>query len=426
MLLDLDRIKSDFPILQQKVHGNRDLVYLDSAATSQKPNQVIDAISDFYRTSNGGIHRGSHALAERATSLFEKSRFNIASFIGAQANEIIFTKNATESINLVANAIAQATSKHRNGHSLEELEKRFVVGSEDEILLTEMEHHANLIPWQELSLKTGVKLRFIPITDDGYLDLSDLENLINAKTKIVSFVHQSNILGTVNPVSEIVKRAKTVGALTLLDGCQSVPHMPVDVVDLDIDFLAFSGHKMLGPNGVGALYAKAEFLDQLSVFITGGSMIEVVYLENSTYAKGPARFEAGTQSAADVVGLSAAVDYLRSIGMDSVHAHGQTLTSVALDELNKLKGVHIVGPNSMRERGSAISFTVEGIHPHDVGQFLDADGVAVRVGHHCAWPVCRRMSVPATTRASFYIYNEVADINQMVESIQKAQKFFGV
>ena len=426
MLLDLDRIKSDFPILQQKVHGNRDLVYLDSAATSQKPNQVIDAISDFYRTSNGGIHRGSHALAERATSLFEKSRFNIASFIGAQANEIIFTKNATESINLVAYAFSNATSKHRNGHSLEELEKRFVVGSEDEILLTEMEHHANLIPWQELSLKTGVKLRFIPITDEGYLDLSDLENLINAKTKIVSFVHQSNILGTVNPVSEIVKRAKTVGALTLLDGCQSVPHMPVDVVDLDIDFLAFSGHKMLGPNGVGALYAKAELLDQLSVFITGGSMIEVVYLENSTYAKGPARFEAGTQSAADVVGLSAAVDYLRSIGMDSVHAHGQTLTSVALDELNKLKGVQIVGPNSMRERGSAISFTVEGIHPHDVGQFLDADGVAVRVGHHCAWPVCRRMSVPATTRASFYIYNEVADINQMVESIQKAQKFFGV
>ena len=426
MLLDLDRIKSDFPILQQKVHGNRDLVYLDSAATSQKPNQVIDAISDFYRTSNGGIHRGSHALAERATSLFEKSRFNIASFIGAQANEIIFTKNATESINLVAYAFSNATSKHRNGHSLEELEKRFVVGSEDEILLTEMEHHANLIPWQELSLKTGVKLRFIPITDEGYLDLSDLENLINAKTKIVSFVHQSNILGTVNPVSEIVKRAKTVGALTLLDGCQSVPHMPVDVVDLDIDFLAFSGHKMLGPNGVGALYAKAEFLDQLSVFITGGSMIEVVYLENSTYAKGPARFEAGTQSAADVVGLSAAVDYLRSVGMDSVHAHGQTLTSVALDELNKLKGVQIVGPNSMRERGSAISFTVEGIHPHDVGQFLDADGVAVRVGHHCAWPVCRRMSVPATTRASFYIYNEVADINQMVESIQKAQKFFGV
>lgn len=426
MLLDLDRIKSDFPILQQKVHGNRDLVYLDSAATSQKPNQVIDSISDFYRTSNGGIHRGSHALAERATSLFEKSRFNIASFIGAQANEIIFTKNATESINLVAYAFSNATSKHRNGQSLEELEKRFVVGSEDEILLTEMEHHANLIPWQELSLKTGVKLRFIPITDDGYLDLSDLENLISAKTKIVSFVHQSNILGTVNPVSEIVKRAKTVGALTLLDGCQSVPHMPVDVVDLDIDFLAFSGHKMLGPNGVGALYAKAEFLDQLSVFITGGSMIEVVYLENSTYAKGPARFEAGTQSAADVVGLSAAVDYLRSIGMDSVHAHGQTLTSVALDELNKLKGVQIVGPNSMRERGSAISFTVEGIHPHDVGQFLDADGVAVRVGHHCAWPVCRRMSVPATTRASFYLYNEVADINQMVESIQKAQKFFGV
>jgi len=426
MPLDLGRIKSDFPILREKIHGDRDLVYLDSAATSQKPNQVIDAISDFYRTSNGGIHRGSHALAERATSLFEKSRLNIASFIGAESSEIVFTKNASESINLVAYAFSNATAKFQQGHKLDDVEQRFVLGSDDEIVLTEMEHHANLIPWQELSLKTGVKLRFIPITDDGYLNLSNLETLINSKTKIVSFVHQSNILGTINPVNEIVSRAKSVGALTLLDGCQSVPHMKVDVKDLGVDFLAFSGHKMLGPNGVGVLYSKAEFLNHLSVFITGGSMIEVVHLESSTYAKGPARFEAGTQSAADVVGLSAAVDYLRNLGMDTVHNYGQELTASALEELNNLNGVKVIGPNTMKDRGSAISFVVDGIHPHDVGQFLDADGVAVRVGHHCAWPVCRRMDVPATTRASFYIYNEQSEITQMIESIKKAQKFFGV
>lgn len=426
MSLDLDNIKSDFPILGQQVHGNRHLVYLDSAATSQKPNQVIDAVSDFYRKSNGGIHRGSHALAEKATLLFENSRANVAAFIGADANEIVFTKNATESINLVAYAFSNATDKFRRGEILSESEKRFVVGEKDEILLTEMEHHANLIPWQELGLKTGVKIRFIPISDDGYLDLTSLDKLLTQNTKLVSMVHQSNILGTVNPVALIAQKAKQVGAFVLLDGCQSVPHMPVDVKSLDIDFLAFSGHKMLGPNGVGVLYIKQEIMNELQVFITGGSMIEVVHLESSTYAKGPTRFEAGTQSAADVVGLSAAVDYLRQIGMNNVHSHGLELTEYALEELQKLNGVKIIGPNSMENRGAAISFTVDQIHPHDVGQFLDADGIAVRVGHHCAWPVCRRMSVPATTRASFYIYNQKQEIDLMIESIQKVQKFFGV
>ena len=426
MSLDLSVIKSDFPIFEQKLHGNKDLVYLDSAATSQKPNQVIDALTNFYRTSNGGIHRGSHALAERATMLYEDARSNIASFIGADANEIVFTKNATESINLVAYSFSNATAKKQQGHALSDIEERFVVGPNDEILLTEMEHHANLVPWQELHLKTGVQLKFIPITDDGYLDLETIDTLISERTKIVSIVHQSNILGTINQVEKIFAQAKEVGALTLLDSCQSVPHMPVDVSQLDPDFMAFSGHKMLGPNGVGVLYVKSDILQDLSVFITGGSMIEVVHLDHSSYAKGVARFEAGTQSAADVVGLSAAVDYLRKIGMQSVHEHGLDLTQYALEKLQESRGVKIVGPQTMKDRGSAISFVVDDIHPHDVGQFLDADGIAVRVGHHCAWPVCRRMSVPATTRASFYIYNQKSDVDVMIESLQKAQKFFGV
>ena len=426
MSLDLSVIKSDFPIFEQKLHGNKDLVYLDSAATSQKPNQVIDALTNFYRTSNGGIHRGSHALAERATMLYEDARSNIASFIGADANEIVFTKNATESINLVAYSFSNATAKKQQGHALSDIEERFVVGPNDEILLTEMEHHANLVPWQELHLKTGVQLKFIPITDDGYLDLGTIDTLISERTKIVSIVHQSNILGTINQVEKIFAQAKEVGALTLLDSCQSVPHMPMDVSQLDPDFMAFSGHKMLGPNGVGVLYVNSDILQDLSVFITGGSMIEVVHLDHSSYAKGVARFEAGTQSAADVVGLSAAVDYLRKIGMQSVHEHGLDLTQYALEKLQESRGVKIVGPQTMKERGSAISFVVDDIHPHDVGQFLDADGIAVRVGHHCAWPVCRRMSVPATTRASFYIYNQKSDVDVMIESLQKAQKFFGV
>lgn len=426
MSIDSSSIKTDFPILAEKVHGDKSLVYLDSAATSQKPNQVIDAIADFYRHDNGGIHRGSHALAERATMRYEQARQNVASFIGSNAEEIVFTKNATESINLISYAFSNATAKKAQGAMLVDAELPFVVGPEDEILVSEMEHHANLVPWQELSQKTGVRLRFISLTDEGYLDLSNIESLINSRTKLVALVHQSNILGTINEVKEIFEMAKTVGAFTLLDACQSVPHMPVDVAEFDLDFMAFSGHKMLGPNGVGVLFVKSSIISQMPVFITGGSMIEVVQLERSTYAKGVARFEAGTQSAADVVGLSSAIDYLRALGMKNVHQHGLELTEYALSGLNSLKGVKIVGPNSMINRGSAVSFVVDGIHPHDVGQFLDADGVAVRVGHHCAWPVCRRYDVPATTRASFYVYNDKHDIDVMLNAIQKAQKFFGV
>jgi cysteine desulfurase/selenocysteine lyase len=424
-MLDFRSIKQDFPILHQQVHGNKDLVYLDSAATSQKPNQVIDALANFYRHSNGGIHRGSHALAERATLEFENARLKIANFIGASEKELVFTKNATESINLVAYAFLNATAKYRSGSKLLDGEERFVVNAGDEIVLTEMEHHANLIPWQELAAKTGILLKFIPINDDGRLDLSSLGEIINANTKLVSFVHQSNILGTINPVELIVNKAKSVGALTLLDACQSVPHFPVDAVKQDIDFLAFSGHKMLGPNGVGVLFIKQALIKETPVFITGGSMIEVVHLDHSTYQKDIARFEAGTPASADVVALSAAIDYLRQFGMQSIHDHTQELTAYALDGLKQLNGVNIIGPKDMKDRGAVISFTVDEIHPHDVGQFLDADGVAVRVGHHCAWPVCRRFQVPATTRASFYLYNSIEDIDVMLKSIIKTQKYFG-
>ena len=426
MVLNIDAIKADFPILNQKIHGDRSLVYLDSAATSQKPNSVIDAISNFYKSSNGGIHRGSHALAEKATTLFEESRTNLAEFIGAKVSEIIFTKNATESINLVAYAFLNATDKKARGAQLDDVESRFVIQEGDEILISEMEHHANLVPWQELQQKTGVSLKFIPLTNEGYLDLENIDTLINERTKLVSLVHQSNILGTINPIESIFKAAKAAGALTLLDACQSVPHLPVDVNRFEVDFLAFSGHKMLGPNGVGVLFIKENLISQVPVFITGGSMIEVVHLESSTYSKGVARFEAGTQSAADVVGLSAAVDYLRKIGMSNITEHGQTITKYALEQLQSIDGIEIIGPKTMKDRGSAISFVVDGIHPHDVGQFLDADGVAVRVGHHCAWPVCRRYSVPATTRASFYLYNDLDDVDAMIAAIKKSQKFFGV
>lgn len=425
-MLDTRSIRNDFPILQQQVHGNKSLVYLDSAATSQKPNQVIDALSNFYRNNNGGIHRGSHDLAERATLEFEKARLNVASFIGATEKEIVFTKNATESINLVSYAFLNATAKAKNDSILLDGEERFVLSVGDEILLTEMEHHANLVPWQELSLKTGAVLRFIPITDYGRLDLSNLDVLINEHTKIVSFVHQSNILGTINPVAKIVSKAKSVGAFTLLDACQSVPHFPVNIADVDVDFLAFSGHKMLGPNGVGVLYIREELMKSVPVFITGGSMIEIVHLESSTYQKNVSRFEAGTPASADIIGLSAAVDYLRKIGMNDIHQHTQSLTAYALEGLQQISGVKIVGPPDMVDRGAVISFTVDGIHPHDVGQFLDADGVAVRVGHHCAWPVCRRFEVPATTRASFYMYNEKSEIDVMLDAIAKTQKYFGV
>lgn len=425
-MLDVVRIRQDFPILSRKVHGDVPLVYLDSAATSQKPLAVIEAESQFYLNSNAAIHRGAHALAEIATEQFERSRSNIAAFIGAADSEIVFVKNATEALNLVAYGFSNATAKSRNGAPLLLGESRFVLEPGDEIVLTEMEHHANLVPWQEVALKTGAVLRFIPTTDEGRLDVTSLESIITSKTKVVSVVHQSNLLGTVNPVGVISNRAKAVGAWFVVDACQSVPHMALDVTSLGADFVTFSGHKMCGPTGVGVLWGTTEALDALPVFITGGSMIETVYFDRSTYAKAPAKFEAGTQMAAQIVGLSAAVDYLRAVGMDNIANHEHELTEAALSRMSELTGVRVIGPTDSVDRGSAISFVVEGLHPHDVGQVLDSRGVAVRVGHHCAWPTCRRLNVPATTRASFYLYNDESEIDHLVSGILAAQKFFGV
>ena len=415
----LARIRADFPILARTVRDDRPLVYLDSGATSQKPRQVLDAERDYYERHNAAVHRGAHQLAEEATDLFEAARAKVAAFIGAADDEIVFTKNATESINLVAYAFGNAAFAGAEA-------ERFRVGPGDEIVVTEMEHHANLVPWQQLALRTGATLRWFGLTDDGRLDLADLRTLVNERTKVVALTHQSNILGTVNPLDDIVARAHEVGALVLLDACQSVPHMPVDAAALDVDFLVFSGHKMLGPTGVGVLWGRRELLTDLPPFLTGGSMIETVRMEGTTFAPPPQRFEAGVPNIAQAIGLGAAVDYLSEIGMDRVEAHEHALTEYALDQLQAVPGVRIIGPSTAEARGGAVSFTVEGIHPHDVGQVLDDLGVEVRVGHHCAWPVCRRYEVPATTRATFYLYNDLADVDALVAGVRHAQRFFGV
>ena len=371
-MLDVARLREDFPILSRTVHGNVPLVYLDSAATSQKPLQVIEAESNFYLTTNAAIHRGAHALAEIATAQFEDSRRTIAEFIGATDKNVVFVKNATEGLNAVAYGFSNATAKNRAGAKLQPGEERFVLQVGDEILLTEMEHHANLVPWQEVALKTGAVLRFIPTSDDGRLDLTTCEQLIGEKTKVLSFVHQSNLLGTVNDVATLSARAREVGAWVVIDACQSVPHMPIDVTELGADFVVFSGHKMCGPTGVGVLWGTDAALAALPVFITGGSMIETVYFDHSTYARAPQKFEAGTQMAAQVVGLAAAVNYLNWVGMPAIAAHEHMLTEQALAALSELQGVRIVGPENAQNRGSAISFVVDSLHPHDVGQVLDS------------------------------------------------------
>lgn len=425
-MLDVSRIRADFPILSRKVHGDVPLVYLDSAATAQKPRVVIDAETDFYLFANAAIHRGAHALAEIATEQFEESRRVIAEFIGATERQIVFVKNATEGLNAVSYGFSNATAKFRAGSKLAQGEERFVLEPGDEIVLSEMEHHANLVPWQEVALKTGASLKFIPATDDGRLALDALPQLLSERTKVVSVVHQSNLLGTINDIAEISAMAKSVGAWMVVDACQSVPHLPLDVTTLGADFVVFSGHKMCGPTGVGVLWGTDEALDALPVFMTGGSMISTVHFDHSTYAKAPQKFEAGTQMAAQVVGLAAATRYLTNVGMAAIAEHEHRLTEVALSALTDLKGVRVIGPTDAENRGSAISFVVESLHPHDVGQVLDSRGVAVRVGHHCAWPTCRRFNVPATTRASFYLYNDVSEIEALASGIVAAQKFFGV
>ena len=420
--LDVARIKKDFPILSRTVRGGHPLVYLDSAATSQKPECVLDAERAFYETSNAAVHRGAHQLAEEATQAYEDARAAIAGFVGGAPEDLIFTKNATEGINLVSYAFSNATAESAWGGAPD---PRFILKPGDSILVTEMEHHANLIPWQQVCARTGASLRWIPLTEDGRLDLADLGSLIDSSTKMVSVVHQSNILGTINPVRQIMDAAHAVGALGLVDACQSVPHMPVNVDELGADFVTWSGHKMLGPTGIGLLWGRAEVLSGMSPFLSGGSMIESVYMDHSTFAPAPNRFEAGVPMVAQSVGLARAVTYLDDLGMDAVHAHETELTAYALKALEQVSGVQIIGPANNVDRGSAISFTVEGIHPHDVGQILDSEGVAVRVGHHCAWPPCRRLGVPATTRISTYIYNDSSDIDVAIAAIETAQRYFG-
>ncbi|MBA9006147.1 cysteine desulfurase [Thermomonospora cellulosilytica] len=413
-----EEIKKDFPLLSRTVRGGRPLVYLDSGATSQKPVKVLDAEREFYERHNAAVHRGAHLLAEEATDAFEAARATVASFIGAVPGEIVFTKNATEAINLVAYSLSNAATAGPEA-------QRFRVGPGDEIVVSEMEHHANLVPWQQLCRRTGATLRWFGITDDGRLDLANLDELVNERTRLVALTHQSNVLGTVPPIERITARARQVGALVLLDAAQSVPHQPVDVSALGADFLAFSGHKMLGPSGVGVLWGRRELLETMPPFITGGSMIEVVRMEGSTFLPPPQRFEAGVPMTAQAVGLAAACDYLTELGMDKVHAHEEALTAYALEQIGEIGGVRIIGPATTEARGGTVSFVVDDLHPHDVGQVLDELGVAVRVGHHCAWPICRRYGIPATTRASFYVYNTLSDVDALAEGIRHAQKFFG-
>ena len=419
-------LRADFPILSRTVRGGRPLVYLDSAATSQKPVSVLDAEREFYEQHNAAVHRGAHFLAEQATDAFESARAAVAGFVGGRAQELVFTRNATEALNLVAHAFSSATAKAAHGAALPEGGERFVLAPGDEIVVTEMEHHANLVPWQELRDKTGAVLRWIGLTDEGRLDLAQLDDVVTPRTRVLAFAHQSNLLGTINPVELLVARARSVGALVVLDACQSVPHMPVDLAALGVDVAAFSGHKMLGPTGVGCLWARTEVLEAMPPFLTGGSMISMVTMERSTFADPPQRFEAGTPNVAQAVGLAAAVQYLDKIGMPAVAGHVHELTGYALDALAELPGVRIIGPTTTTARGGVISFAVDGLHPHDVGQVLDDDGVAVRVGHHCAWPTCRRFGVPATTRASFALYNQPDEVDALVTGIRRAQKFFGV
>ena len=406
-------VRKDFPIFTRTIRDGKRLVYLDSGATAQKPQSVIDAEVDFYRLHNAAAHRGAHQLAEEATDLFEGARAKVAAFIGASVGEVVFTKSATESLNLIAYAMGNAPAGNR-----------FHLKAGDEIVVSQMEHHANLIPWQQLAARTGAALRWFDVTPEGRLDLSQISDLINAKTKVVALTHQSNVLGTINPMDEIATAAHAVGAVVVLDACQSVPHMKVDVSQLGVDFLTFSGHKTVGPTGVGIMWGRSALLEELPPFLTGGSMIADVSMTTATWAPAPAKFEAGVPNMAQAVGLGAAVDYLSAIGMDVIAQHEHMLTEDLLVKLLNISEVAVVGPLNMESRGGAVSFTVAGIHPHDLGQFLDSQGIAVRTGHHCAWPLTRSLGVPATTRASLYLYNTIEDNDALIEGVQSAMRYF--
>ncbi|MDN8596512.1 cysteine desulfurase [Corynebacterium tuberculostearicum] len=409
---DVNAIREQFPILQRTVRGDKPLVYLDSGATSQRPLPVWKAEEEFVLHTNAPVHRGSYQLAEEADDAYESARQAIAAFVGADRDEIAFTKNATEALNEVAYVL----SDERAGD--------LYVGEGDTVVITELEHHANLVPWQELCARTGATLKWYSMTEDGRIDLDSLE--LDDSVKVVAFTHQSNVTGAVADVDELVRRARAVDAMVILDACQSVPHMAVDFHALDVDFAAFSGHKMCGPSGVGVLYGKDELLKKLPPFLTGGSMIEIVKMEETTFAEPPTRFEAGTQMTSQVVGLGAAVKFLEEVGMDNIHAHEKKLTERALRQLKEIPGLRIIGPETTDNRGGAISFTVEGVHPHDLGQVLDDHGVSIRVGHHCAWPLHRACGAQSTARASFYLYNTEEEVDKLVDAIKAAREFFGV
>ncbi|MGQ9591068.1 MAG: cysteine desulfurase [Planctomycetota bacterium] len=406
--LDVAKIRRDFPILDRRIRGSR-LVYLDNAATTQKPRQVIDALAAFYRETNANVHRGIHTLSREATELYEGARRAVARFLGGvDPAGIVFTRNATEAINLVAHAWARAR-----------------LGPGDEVLLTEMEHHSNLVPWIILAKERGVILRHIPVRDGGTLALEALPRLLGPRTRLVSAMVVSNALGTINPVREIVSRARRAGAAVLLDGAQSAPHLPIDLRELDPDFYAFSAHKMLGPTGVGVLWAKPEILRSMGPFLGGGEMVREVHLDRAAWIDIPYRFEAGTPNIADVAAFSAAIDYLEALGMDAVREHEKRLVAHALSELEKIPSLRIFGPRDPEERSGVVSFLDRDVHPHDLSQVLDDRGIAIRAGHHCAQPLLRRLGVVATARASFYIYNDVDDVDALVEGILAARKCFG-
>ncbi|QNE47491.1 cysteine desulfurase [Glaciihabitans sp. INWT7] len=417
---EISAIRADFPLLQREVDGRR-LVYLDSGATSQNPRSVIAAEREYYENENSAVHRGAHTLAALATERFEDARSTVARFVGAADDEIVWTSNATEALNLVAYAIGNATAG-RGGAEAE----RFRLAPGDEILVTEMEHHANLIPWQELAARTAAVLRFIPVADDGTLRMDAATQLVNSRTRILAFTHVSNVLGVINPVTELVALARSVGALTVLDACQSAPHLPLDLTALGVDFAAFSGHKMLGPTGIGVLFGRSELLNALPPFLTGGSMITTVTMESAEYLPSPHRFEAGTQRVSQAIALASAVDYLERIGIDRIAAHETALGQRLVTGLDAIPGVTVLGPGVGRERVGLASFDVAGVHSHDLGQFLDDRGIAVRVGHHCAQPLHRRLGMISSTRASAYLYTTEDEVDEFLAGLSAAITFFGV
>ncbi|NUR87219.1 MAG: cysteine desulfurase [Nonomuraea sp.] len=404
--LDVDRIRKDFPVLSRELPGGRPLVYLDSGNSSQKPTQVIETMREHLAMHYSNVGRAMHVLGAESTEAYEDARDKVAAFIGAtDRDEVIFTKNASESLNLLAHSLGSALQPG------------------DEIVISEMEHHSNIVPWQLLAQRTGVTLKWFGVTEDGRLDLAD--GVITERTKIVSIAHQSNVLGTVNPVAEVLGLARQVGAKVILDASQSVPHHPVDVAELGVDFIAFTGHKMVGPSGIGVLWGRRELLEEMPPFLGGGEMIEAVWMDHSTYAAIPHKFEAGTPPIVEAIGLGAAVDYLQSVGMDAIEAHERDLTAHALQALKDVPTLRVIGPENTEERGGTVAFTLEGIHPHDVGQILDDEfGIAVRVGHHCARPLHLRFGIPATTRASFYLYNTTGEIDALVRGLHHVQKVF--